>query len=477
MSIRAPRLLHRVLLAALSATTLSLSLQAATPPRAEPSIQFPVTRLIVKYRDSGRVQALAVSERVQLANQRAARIERIGTAWAVRPHYQRTLATGGQVFDLGRGLSLRQAARLARQVTADDPNVLYAEPDHILRRAAVPNDPLYAKQWDLSSANAGINVEKAWDITRGKGVVVAVLDTGYRPHPDLKDNLLLPGYSFISDAAISNNPDLPQGRGPDAIDTGDACGDDPSSWHGTHVAGTIGAVANNDTGIAGIAYEAKILPVRVLGKCGGFTSDIADGIIWAAGGTVEGAPANKTPAQVINLSLGGPLPCSRTEQDAIQQARSRGATIVAAAGNDGQNTRFADPANCPGVIAVAATDSTGGRASYSNYGAYVSLAAPGGAGQGPLSSPSAQNGILSTLNAGTDGPGDDIYYYYSGTSMAAPHVAGVAALLYAVKPTITPDQVGQILRSTARSFPAPCPGCGAGLLDAYAAITAAQTLR
>jgi serine protease len=206
------------------------------------------------------------------------------------------------------------------------------------------------------------------------------------------------------------------------------------------------------------------VPVRVLGKCGGYTSDIADGIIWASGGTVSGVPSIAARAQVINMSLGGGGACDTTTQNAINSARSRGTVVVVAAGNESQNASNSNPANCAGVIAVAATNRSGGRASYSNYGTIVDVAAPGG---------DNGDGILSTLNAGTTSPGADSYASYMGTSMATPHVAGVVALMLAKNPALTPDDVEARLKSSARPFPASCSGCGAGIVDASAAIDAA----
>ncbi|HEX8785206.1 MAG TPA: S8 family serine peptidase, partial [Telluria sp.] len=237
-----------------------------------------------------------------------------------------------------------------------------------------------------------------------------------------------------------------------------------SSWHGTHVAGTIAALTNNALGVAGVAYGAKIVPARVLGKCGGYTSDIADAIVWASGGTVSGVPANANPARVISMSLGGTGACDTTTQNAINSARSRNTVVVVAAGNESQNASNSSPANCSGTIVVAATNKSGGRASYSNYGTIVTLAAPGG---------DTGAGILSTLNAGTKTPGADSYASYMGTSMATPHVSAVVALMLAKNPNLTPDDVAARLKSSARAFPASCSGCGAGILDASAAIDAA----
>jgi len=305
--------------------------------------------------------------------------------------------------------------------------------------------------------------------------VAAVIDTGYRPHADLAANLL-PGYDMIADTFVSNDGN---GRDSDASDPGDAIaagecggGDPPqdydSSWHGTHVAGTIAAVTNNGNGVSGVAYNAKIVPVRVLGKCGGYTSDIADGIVWASGGTVGSLPLNANPARVLNLSLGGSGSCDSTSQNAINSARSRGAVVVVAAGNSNANASGFSPANCSGVITVAATNRSGGRAYYSNYGSIVAVAAPGGDVRS-----SAANGILSTLNNGATAPGADAYAYYQGTSMAAPHVAGVVALMLAKNPALTPDEVAARLKSSTRAFPATCSQCGSGIVDASAAVDAA----
>jgi serine protease len=208
--------------------------------------------------------------------------------------------------------------------------------------------------------------------------------------------------------------------------------------------------------------------VRVLGKCGGYTSDIADGMIWASGGTVSGLPTNPNPARVINMSLGGSGSCDTTSQNAINSARSRGTVVVVAAGNSNADASNFSPASCSGVITVAATNRSGGRAYYSNYGSIVDVAAPGG----DVRSSSA-NGILSTLNAGTTSPGADSYAYYQGTSMATPHVAGVVALMLAKNSALTPDEVETRLKGSTRAFPATCSQCGTGIVDASAAVDAA----
>ncbi|WHI47217.1 S8 family peptidase [Microbulbifer sp. VAAF005] len=422
-------------------------------------------RIIVKYKESAKVgrAATMAQETVEKASRRAGH----------KMHHLRRIATGAQVMRL-EGRKNRAEVNAIIDRLRQDPDVEYAEPDLILKAVAVPNDPSYLNQWHYYESTGGLNLPSAWDTTAGNGAVVAVLDTGYRPHADLAANIL-PGYDMIDDTFVSVDGD---GRDSDATDPGDwyssgTCGDSSSSnssWHGTHVAGTIAGVTNNNLGIAGVAYEAKIVPVRVLGRCGGYTSDIADGIIWGAGGSVSGLPANANPADVLNLSLGGSGSCGTTTQNAIDTARSLGATVVVAAGNSNANASQFTPASCDGVISVAATNRSGGRAYYSNYGNVVDVAAPGGA----QSFANDSDGVLSTYNNGATDPGSDSYYYIQGTSMAAPHVAGAAALLYSVDPTLTPDEVESILTSTARSFPASCSSCGSGIVDAAAAVALAN---
>jgi serine protease len=357
---------------------------------------------------------------------------------------------------------------IADRIARGNPDVEYAEAERIVQADQV-NDPLYQRQWDLFEAKVGIDAPAAWKGSTGRGVIVAVVDTGIRPHPDLIKKTL-PGYNFVS------KTDLEEGRKPDATDPGDWCPQTNrgSTWHGTHVAGTIAAETNNGLGIAGIAPDAKIVPVRVLGHCGGSNLDVADGILWAAGLPVgDGSPANPNPAGVINMSLGGKGPCGARYADVIRQARAKGVTIVVAAGNSNEDVAAHSPANCEGVIAVAATARTGGRASYSNYGSLVKIAAPGGELK-----PTAENGILSTLNGGKQEPGEDVYAYYIGTSMASPHVAGIVALAAQLQPGISPDEVLQVLQDTAQPFPSVSENqcsvgaCGAGIANAAAIVQA-----
>jgi subtilisin family serine protease len=244
------------------------------------------------------------------------------------------------------------------------------------------------------------------------------------------------------------------------------------------VAGIIGAAGNNGDGVAGVNWISPIVPVRVIGKCGGFISDIADGMRWAAGLPVSGVPANAHPARVLNLSLGGVGACSPTYQNAIDAINAAGSIVVVAAGNNGSNLNFNtfQPANCNNVIAVAATDRDGDKAIYSNYGSTVEISAPGGETFTGSPDPAPQNGILSTLNTGVTSPITGTYSYYQGTSMAAPHVAGVLSLMASISPTLNFTQSLQTLQDTARNFPAgsSCNTsiCGSGIVDAGAALDA-----
>lgn len=449
--------------------------QASQPRSAD------TDRLIVKYRDASETRQVGVTSGVMaralpaaVLDARVAAASVLTTKFGVGPlRLLRQMGTGAHVFKLDRHLGPAQMQALALRLKQADARIDYVEPDRkMYALAAAPNDSSYAQQWDLFEATAGINAPAAWDRSSGTGVVVAVIDTGIRPHADLVGQTVA-GYDMINNATIGNDG---SGRDADPSDPGDwtaadECGAGSSarnsSWHGTHVAGTIAAKANNALGIAGIAYNARVQPVRVLGKCGGYTSDIADAMVWASGGSVSGVPANATPARVLNLSLGGSGACDVTTQNAINSARARGTVIVVAAGNSNTDASNANPANCTGVVAVAALDRYGARAYYSNYGVAVDLAAPGGDARS-----SASNGIYSTLNAGTTGPGADSYAYYQGTSMAAPHVAGVAALMFSLKPGATPDEIEAALKSSARPFAGVCTACGAGMLDAGAAIVA-----
>lgn len=446
---------------------------ADTPPAVTPPPELGPARVIVKYR---------ASEAPRLATPQASRnaAALLSDVAGAEVEHIREMSGNAQVVRI-TGLVIPQNAdpREVLQSVVDriaaDPAVEYAEIDGFNYIQQAVDDARFSEQWHYSEPASGVGAAAAWENATGADVVVAVLDTGVRPHPDLAANLL-PGFDFVSDAQIANDGDL---RDADPSDPGDWVGavdawcpltPRDSSWHGTHVAGTVAAVTNNAEGVAGVARDAKVVPIRVLGKCGGFTSDIVDGMRWAAGLAVPGAPLNANAAQVLNLSLGGPGGCSATYQDAIDDILLRNATIVVAAGNSNENAANFRPASCDGVIAVAATTRAGGRAYYSNFGPAVEIAAPGGE-----TFQVDEDGVLSTLNEGTEGPGADSYAFYQGTSMAAPHVAAVAALLYERDPLTTPSEVLSRLQTTAKPFPAvsprPCTtsNCGAGIVDAAAA--------
>ncbi|WP_373414844.1 S8 family serine peptidase [Ensifer aridi] len=441
--------------------------QAETRAAAEAQAAPVLPRIRVKYR-AGAATVAAPALNTTVARTSEARVQR------TIPITQRITTV---VLD--RSVSAEELGRIASRI-AQSPEVEYAVPEKIERAQQEPDDTRFSEQWDLLDNAAGIHAIPAWANSTGNDVVVAVLDTGIRRHADLSANLI-DGYDFVTDPSRSNDTD---GRDGDPSDPGDWCPTDPnpmSSWHGTHVAGTIAAVTNNHEGIAGVAPDTKIMPLRVLGQCGGSSFDIADAIRWAAGAPLEGVPQNARPAQIINLSLGGSGECDADYADAILEARRRGATVVVAAGNSDSDSSGFRPANCEGVVSVAATNRLGARASFggfgrgSNFGRLVKLAAPGGETFVSLS-----NGILSTLNDGVRGPGNDSYEAYQGTSMAAPHVAGVAALIYQAYPTVEPDEVLTILQSTSKPFPSvttrQCDTslCGSGIVNGEAAVREAR---
>lgn len=427
-------------------------------------------RLIIKYRN----QKMNKSSTGSAKRNAKSLSQAIGT----KLKYVRSTATNSHVMKLDWVVSMTEAKDIADQI-AMHPDVLYARPDGIRQAAAVPSDPLYEQQPHYSRPYGGVNLPDAWDVSTGENVVVAVIDTGYRPHVDLQDNLL-PGYDFISDAFVANDGDM---RDNDAKDPGDwlepgDCGDDEpffgrnSSWHGTHVAGIVAASSNNDIGVTGVAWDAKILPVRVLGKCGGFDSDIIDAMYWAAGISVVGVPDNPNPAKVLNLSLGGVDEtgegCPLEYRDAIEAVMKAGATVVVAAGNDGEDASSYVPANCPGVITVGATNFWGASPLFSNFGSIVDVSAPGAEFL-------FYGGILSTINTGLKQPVEDGYGDKIGTSMSTPHISGVAALMYALQPDLEPGRVKEIIKETAQPFVISCSLCGTGIVDAAAAVNSVDT--
>lgn len=376
----------------------------------------------------------------------------------------RVTAAGSQVIQLARPLG-KAAALSAMTEIAKRPDVATVEVDVFQRTRLTHTDPDWAtSQWHYHGLPGGIFLDQAHDLTQGlyttgpnagQPVVAAVVDTGFTDHPDLLPNLRLGnGADMISDTLLSNDGDV---RDMDAHDPGDwypdgYCDDpnDPpatptpgedSSWHGTHVSGTVAAAADNGQGGTGVAPKASLLPIRALGRCGGYTSDIADGLAWSAGVPVPGMPTNPNKARVVNLSLGGSdiNLCPAEYQRGIDAAYNAGTVVTVAAGNEDWPIHYAHPGNCQHVISVGATDDKGNRASFSEWGPALDISAPG-------------SGIWSTINDGLHAPMNSIYGTMSGTSMAAPHVAGVVALMASVNPNLTPDQIEEILKRTARPF-------------------------
>ncbi|WP_298581361.1 S8 family serine peptidase [uncultured Luteimonas sp.] len=476
-------------------------------------------RFVVQYRDGTREKAdrsAGVAAFSRALNRSGLARGRIANASHVR-----TLANGQQLIKLSRSLDRVEAGALLRQIKAD-PNVVSVRPDRLrqiarlpnVQPAYVPNDPLFQEyQWHMRAPDGGAtfdggpnrggaNVSAAWDLADGNGVTIAVLDTGISAHPDVDTTLADAGYDFISDAFVSGRDT--DDRVPGGWDLGDwtigypgaeTCQQRNSSWHGTHVAGTAGAQAtDNSVGMTGVAYNANILPIRVLGHCGGYDTDISDAIVWAAGGEVEGMPMNENPAQVINLSLGGAGECTAYEADAIAQANALGAVVVVAAGNQNANTSGYSPGNCPGVITVASNGVTSRRAFYSNYGDGIEISAPGGgvyANDGGSGTQIYDGFIWQAVNPSDTEPmpADEIapdgsnggYGGSAGTSQAAPHVAGVVALMQGARldagmPLLTPAEVLDILQDTASPFsvaPSASQPIGPGIVNAAAAVAKA----
>jgi len=364
----------------------------------------------------------------------------------------------------------RRATRQAIAALSQDPRVALAEPNFIRRPFRVPDDTHYKLQWNIRAAR----LEQAWDqLTGNPNVVVAVVDTGLYPgHPDLA-NRTVQGYDFISDpanAGDNNGWDAdPKDEGNDTLAS--------SAFHGTHVAGIIGAASNNKMGIVGVDWACKIQPVRALGiqQGKGKDADIAAAIRWAAGVAVPNAPQNPTPARVINLSFGGPG-ASYLLSDAIRDAQQKGAIVVAAAGNHGGSVENIYPAVVPDVVTVGATDLNNKRAPYSNYGSEVDIMAPGGNMLQKLPF-QYQNkdwyaGVLGTLYSASDKK--YIYMPFEGTSQASPLVAGVVSLMLKINPTLNSKETIALLKKSANAAFQCKEGCGAGLIDAAAALTATK---
>lgn len=406
-------------------------------------------QIIVKYKESPSTKSMSANHKI--AN--------IGNQAGLKVDTSKPMANGAYVITLDknqvnamsmdREIDPKELMERTLKKLQNDPNILYAVQDQIMHTHYNHHD-----QWDELATPNGVQVEGAggaWDHTMGDpNVVVAVIDTGIAHNNDLTYSVL-PGYSFIYNST-------------DPTDEGYE-----TSYHGTHVTGTIAANGL----LMGMAPHSKVLPVQALGDGGsGYTSDIIDGMYWAAGFDVPGVPRNKALANIINLSLGSRSACSPAWQEAIDAMIHHNVTVVTSAGNSDNNVASNSPANCRGVIAVAATNRHAHRSYYSNYGKRVTIAAPGGEIRWLPS-----RGILSTVKDG--------YRHMQGTSMAAPHVSGVIALMLSVNPDLTPDQIKKIIISTATPFPADKPGytcvgdysCGAGVIFAPGAVKEAIRYR
>ncbi|MBA3624338.1 MAG: S8 family serine peptidase [Methylibium sp.] len=523
---------------ALLSLTVMLAVAGTLPNAARAADAEARARVIVKLKPP--TEAPGAARVVPLAE----RLNRAAVRHGAQPQAQRPL--GGEVRLLtATGID---SATLARQLAAD-PEVAYAVPDRRMRRNVVPNDTLYGfrsggdpevGQWYLRSPDSlfrsAINAEAAWTpavVQGSRSVVVAVLDTGVRfDHLDLGTKLL-PGYDFIRDTVTAADGD---GRDADASDPGDwvtgeevqrSSTDDltedclprneagqlldaESSWHGTKVAGMVGALTDNGEGIAGAGWDVRVLPVRVLGKCGGFESDIVVAMRWAAGMAVEGVPDNPAAnrAKIVNLSLGGAGACRAAYADAVADLTALGVTVIASAGNTAGHVVSA-PANCEGVIGVGGLRHIGTKVGFSDLGPEVAISAPGGNCMNTQPNEPCLYPLITTTNAGitTPAPASSVYTNGStditvGTSFSAPLVSGAAALMLAVQPGLTPDELRARLQATARTFPTTgavsgtpqCTAprfdnrgdpidqlecycttetCGAGMLDARAAVQAA----
>jgi serine protease len=512
---------------------LATALQAAPPPPAD--ALEPGDRIIVKLRDAAADEDGA---KVDLT------LRRLRVDTGVPMNRLHTITRGVHVLTLDHPRSAVELNTLLATLRRN-PQVELAEPDRRVRaHNTTPNDPLYVNQWYLQNSNpSGIRANVAWDVTKGgtspatSAVVIAVIDTGVRfDHPDLRraasGGKLLPGYDFVGADSTGTYATANDGNGWDAdpSDPGDwlsatdlanppfkgkKCGggtaqDQPtsSSWHGTRVAGLIAADTDNGAGIAGAAFHARILPVRALGKCGGFDSDVIAAMYWAAGLSIpspllSGAPpANPTPAQVLNLSLGGVGSCSALYLQAVRDITAHGVLIVASAGNEGGPVD--EPANCPGVLGVGGLRHAGTKVGYSNLGPEVGISAPAGNCVNTTPGSPCLFTLDTTVDSGTQGPVGPTYtnQFNSnvGTSFSAPLAAAAAGLMRAVNPQLTPVQLIARIKSAAMPFPllsdnTPQPPacrastgttdkqdfecicdtsvCGAGMLDMGAAVNAA----
>jgi len=490
---------------------LGLCCLFAAPARAEPA--GTAHGLIVKLKDDT-ATAADRGGRLQRVLQGAQLDRGLGAA------HLRSVGRSAQLVRFQRALT-REEAQAAIERLQQQGEVEWAVPNEREHRlqVVVPNDPLFpaspasSGQWWLSAAGGsnanaidarlrGVpGIQTAWSTTTGNATpVVAVLYTGTTVHPELSGHLVA-GYDFVSNVDFANDGDA---RDADSSDPGDwldstdkskaefaDCDQQNSSWHGTTIAGMVAAATNNALGVAGISWNGAVLSVRVAGKCGAEVADIVDGMRWAAGLHVANVPDNAQPARVINISFGSEAACNAAYQDAINELHGAGAVVVAAAGN--AHAGVYRPANCAGVIAVAALNRDGFKASYSNFGPQVTVSTVGGDDNtGAWGSLLTDGGLLVLSNSGTRAPGAPSYEFAFGTSFAVPVVSGTIGLMLAVNPALSADQIVAGLRASARphvmsgvigACTANNPGrcicstatCGAGILDAPEALRYASS--
>lgn len=352
-------------------------------------------------------------------------------------------------------------------------DVSSADLNFYVQASAVPNDVYYNQQsWHYEM----INLPSAWNQAQGEGTIVAVIDTGVlQDHQDLEGQLL-PGYDFVSDTETAADGD---GIDPDPHDPGDSTGTTRSSFHGTHVAGTIAAASNNVRGVSGIAWEAQLMPLRVLGAGGGTTYDVLQAVRYAAGLPNDSGSLPQQPADIINLSLSGGGFTS-TAQNLYSQVSALGVIVVAAAGNESSGS-FAYPASYEDVISVSAVNINRERADYSNFGSRIDIAAPGGdSTTRDVNGDGIADMILSTSGDDSSAPTRNTYELLQGTSMAAPHVSGVLALMKSVYPDLDSTDLRSLLQQGLISDDLGSEGrdnlFGYGLINANRAMLAARSL-
>ncbi len=434
---------------------------------------FVVGELVAKFRDTPANNLIRSTALQAAAHGMTIRAGARGRAMLLGVNRQaRTATAAGDVPVLLAGNSkllakwetLQAIKHLRRQA-----DVEYAEPNYIRRTTLVPTDQFYPLQWHYPL----INLPQAWDITTGdSNVIVAVIDTGIlSSHPDLQGQLVA-GYDFVRDIANANDGD---GIDADPDDPGNA-GLGGSSFHGTHVAGTVAAATNNVSGVAAASWATRLMPLRALGFLGGTSYDIRQAVRYAAGLSNDSGTTPAQPADIINLSLGGEG-FSQADQDLVTVVRNQGVIIIAAAGNNSSSVPFY-PASYQGVISVSAVDINRQRAPYSNFGTFVDVAAPGGDASQDINGDGNPDAVLSTGGDDSSGSLQLNYRFLQGTSMAAPHVAGVVALMKAVAPGLTPAQLDNLLASGQITQDLGAPGrddvFGFGLIDAHRAVVVAQ---